>query len=139
MASFVPTPELIDQFKRDGYLLLRAEEHGLVNPRELQAWTEQVREWPAEKGKWMPYHEVNTDGTRQLMRTENFVDYHPEFHALLCGEAIARILKGLSGEVSELFSAFLSERALNALTGDPFAFTGHAAFQRQDQLQTCFG
>ena len=100
MASFVPSSELVEQFQKDGYLLLRAEEHGLVKPADLQAWTKQVQEWPVEKGKWMPYHEVNTDGTRQLMRTENFVDYHPEFHALLCGEAITKILKTLSGNVS---------------------------------------
>jgi 2-aminoethylphosphonate dioxygenase len=98
--AFIPSAEQVTQFKRDGYLLLRAEEHGLVKPEDLQAWTDQVRSWPTEKGKWMPYHEVNTDGSRQLMRTENFVDYHPEFHALLCGEDIARILKTLSGDVS---------------------------------------
>ena len=100
MASFVPGPEQIAQFHRDGYLLLRVQQHGLIKPEDLQAWTEQVREWPIEKGKWMPYQEVNTDGTRQLMRTENFVDYHPCFHDLLCGVAIADILKALSGDVS---------------------------------------
>ncbi|KIY00005.1 uncharacterized protein Z520_04642 [Fonsecaea multimorphosa CBS 102226] len=103
MASFVPGPELVEQFHRDGFLVLRAEEHGLVKPEQLQAWTREVREWPTEKGKWMPYHEVNTDGTRQLMRTENFVDYHPEFHALLCGEALAKILKSISGDDMLLF------------------------------------
>jgi 2-aminoethylphosphonate dioxygenase len=100
MASFVPSPPDIEQFQRDGYLILRVEQHGLVKPEDLQDWTEQVRKWPAEKGKWMPYHEVNTDGTRQLMRTENFVEYHQRFYDLLCGEAIAAILKALSGDVS---------------------------------------
>ncbi|EXJ75417.1 uncharacterized protein A1O5_02113 [Cladophialophora psammophila CBS 110553] len=103
MASFVPSPELVEQFHRDGFLVLRAKEHSLVRPEQLQAWTREVREWPAEKGKWMPYHEVNTDGTRQLMRTENFVDYHPEFHALLCGDALAKILKSVSGDDMLLF------------------------------------
>jgi len=103
MASFVPSTELVEQFHRSGYLLVRAEEHGLVQPENLQAWTQQVREWPVVKGKWMPYHEVNTDGTRQLMRTENFVDYHSDFHALLCGNAIAKILKSLSGDDMLLF------------------------------------
>ncbi|OQV03417.1 hypothetical protein CLAIMM_08465 [Cladophialophora immunda] len=103
MASFVPGPDLVQQFHRDGFLVLRAEEHGLVRPEQLQAWTKEVREWPAEKGKWMPYHEVNTDGSRQLMRTENFVDYHPEFHALLCGDALAKILKSISGDDMLLF------------------------------------
>lgn len=100
MASFVPSQDLVEQFKRDGYLLLRAEQHELVDPKDLQAWTKQVREWPSETGKWMPYHEVNVNGARQLLRTENFVDYHPEFKALLCGDALAQILKAISGDVS---------------------------------------
>lgn len=100
MNSFVPTQALIEQYHRDGYLLLRAEEHGLVDPKDLQQWTKQVKEWPAVKGKWMPYHEVNVSGERQLMRTENFVDYHSEFKGLLCGDAIAQILKSISGDVS---------------------------------------
>ena len=100
MAPFVPAQALVKQFHRDGYLLLRAEQHGLVGPKDLQAWTKQVREWPMEKGKWMPYHEVNVNGTRQLLRTENFVDYHPDFQSLLCGDALAQILKAISGDVS---------------------------------------
>lgn len=100
MASFAPSPEMVEQFHRDGFLMLRAEQHNLINPEDLQQWAEQVRGWPAEKGKWMPYFEVNTDGTRQMMRTENFVDYHAELHALLCGDAVAKILKSLSGDVS---------------------------------------
>lgn len=100
MASFVPNSALVEQFHRDGYLVLRAEEHGLVDPKELQAWSKQVREWPLETGKWMPYHEVNVHGQRQLLRTENFVDFHAEFHALLCGDALTQILKSFSGDVS---------------------------------------
>lgn len=100
MSSFVPSAALVEQFHRDGYLLVRAEEHGLVTPENLQAWTKEVREWPLEKGKWMPYHEVTASGTRQLLRTENFVDYHPGFHTLLCGDAVAQILKAISGDVS---------------------------------------
>ncbi|KAL6251431.1 hypothetical protein RBB50_001640 [Rhinocladiella similis] len=103
MNSFVPTQALIEQYHRDGYLLLRAEEHGLVDPKDLQQWTKQVKEWPAVKGKWMPYHEVNVSGERQLMRTENFVDYHSEFKGLLCGDAIAQILKSISGDEMLLF------------------------------------
>ncbi|KAI1629766.1 hypothetical protein EDD37DRAFT_67117 [Exophiala viscosa] len=103
MASFIPSKALVEQFHRDGYLLLGAEQHGLVDPKDLQAWTKQVREWPTEKGKWMPYHEVNVNGTRQLLRTENFVDYHPDFHAVLCGDALAQILKAISGDEMLLF------------------------------------
>jgi len=99
-SSFVPSSALLEQYHRDGYLLLRANEHGLVDPQKLQSWTREVREWPLEKGKWMAYHEVNVNGTRQLLRTENFVDYHQRFQDLLCGSALAEILKSLSGGVS---------------------------------------
>ena len=98
--SFVPSSGLVEQFHRDGYLLLRANEHGLADPQKLQSWTKEVREWPLVKGKWMAYHEVNINGSRQLLRTENFVDYHEEFQKLLCGSALAEILKSISGDVS---------------------------------------
>jgi hypothetical protein len=99
---FIPSPAQIEQFNRDGYLYVPASEHGLVDPQAVQEWAKQVREWPLEKGKWMAYHEVNVDGQRQLMRTENFVDYHPDLHALLCGDHLAEILKTLSGGVSRI-------------------------------------
>jgi 2-aminoethylphosphonate dioxygenase len=98
--SSVVNAALVEQYRRDGYLLLRTADHNLVNPQDLQRWTREVKEWPAEKGKWMPYHEVNTSGQRQLMRTEKFVDYHDGFEKLLCGQAIAKILKDISGDVS---------------------------------------
>jgi hypothetical protein len=95
-----PLPqEQIDFFKTQGYLVLRNEQHQLVSPVDLKAWTEDIRNWPLVKGKWMPYNEINADGGKQLMRTENYVEYHPQFHQLLCGDGIASILKQLSGEV----------------------------------------
>jgi 2-aminoethylphosphonate dioxygenase len=100
MPAFVPSQAQVEQFRKDGFLLLRLEEHRLVDPEQLKAWSEQVHDWPTENGKWMPYYEVNTDGTQQLMRTENFVDFHDGFEELLCGNALATILKALSGDVS---------------------------------------
>jgi hypothetical protein len=52
----------------------------------------------------MPYDEVNSNGQRQLMRTEKFADYHEQFGNLLFGEAIANVLKQLSGDVSTTLS-----------------------------------
>jgi hypothetical protein len=78
----------------------------LVSPRDLQAWTGEVRDWPREKDKWMPYDEINAKGERQLMRTENFVDYHDRFRGLLYGEPIGEILKQLSGDVSTLIGFY---------------------------------
>jgi hypothetical protein len=90
----------IQQYRDQGYLVLRANEHSLVDPIELQKWTEEVANWPRAKGKWMPYDEVNSSGEKQLMRTEKFADYHEQFGKLLFGEPIANILKQLSSDVS---------------------------------------
>ena len=96
------TSEQITSYHEKGYLLLRADEHGLIEPVELKRWAEEVKSWPREKGKWMPYDEININGERQLMRTEKFIDYHPQFKAFVCGEQLAAILKSLSGDVSNL-------------------------------------
>ncbi len=92
--------EQLQFYKDNGYLVLSAKEHNLVaDPGELKVWAEQVRKWPLEKGKWMPYFETTTSGSRQQMRTENFVDYHAKWGELLHGEGLRGILKQLSGEV----------------------------------------
>jgi 2-aminoethylphosphonate dioxygenase len=93
------TPSQVESYHRDGFLLLRVGEHKLVDPVKLAKWTEEVKSWPRVKGKWMPYDEINIKGERQLMRTENFVDYHDDFKKLVCGEALAGILGALAGEV----------------------------------------
>lgn len=94
------TAEQVQFYQDNGYLVLRAEEHSLIpNPSNLKTWSEEVRTWPLEKGKWMPYFEVTASGERQPMRTENFVDYHEQWKNLICGDSLASILKELSGEV----------------------------------------
>lgn len=98
------TSSQVESYHRDGFLLLRVGEHKLVDPVELTKWTEEVKSWPRVKGKWMPYDEINIKGERQLMRTENFVDYHDGFKKLVCGEALAGILGVLAGEVCLLVS-----------------------------------
>ncbi|KAL4872784.1 hypothetical protein BDV12DRAFT_161521 [Aspergillus spectabilis] len=97
------TPAQITSYHENGYLLLRHSEHNLVDPLALQEWTREVKSWPREKGKWMPYDEININGERQLMRTEKFVDYHPEFRELLYGEDLLGILSALAGEEMLLF------------------------------------
>lgn len=94
------TSEQVASYHENGYLLLRASEHQLVDPTALLQWTKEVKAWPRVKGKWMPYDEININGERQLMRTEKFIDYHPEFKSLVCGEKLAEILKAVSGDVS---------------------------------------
>ncbi|GAM36225.1 hypothetical protein TCE0_018f05152 [Talaromyces pinophilus] len=97
------TPSQVESYHCDGFLLLRVGEHKLVDPVKLAKWTEEVKSWPRVKGKWMPYDEINIKGERQLMRTENFVDYHDDFKKLVCGEGLAGILGALAGEDMLLF------------------------------------
>jgi hypothetical protein len=104
MAAYTLTSEQIAQYHKDGFLVLRVEDHGLVDPQKLQMWTAEVKNWPKEKGKWMPYEEVNSNGEVQLLRTENFVNYHDNFYQFLCGEKMAGLLKQISGDVSVFHS-----------------------------------
>jgi len=97
------TQDQVDYYHTQGYLILRVSEHKLINPSDLQTWTNDVAQWPRERGKWMPYDEINSNGQRQLMRTEKFADYHPEFQQLLCGPGLGHILKQLSGDDMLLF------------------------------------
>ncbi|KAL4886451.1 hypothetical protein BJY04DRAFT_213217 [Aspergillus karnatakaensis] len=93
----------VELFRTNGYLILRNSEHRLATPTDLQKWTDEVRTWPLEKGKWMPYNETNADGNPQLMRTEYFVDFHRLFHSLLYGRKLGDILAQLSGSEMRLF------------------------------------
>lgn len=98
--GFTLTDDQVAQYHKDGFLLVRAAEHGLVDANDLKAWATEVQSWPKEKGKWMPYDEINVNGERQLMRTEKFVDYHPQFDGFLRGPELRNVLAQLSGAVS---------------------------------------
>lgn len=130
MASSILTPQQVARFHQEGFLILLTQQHGLVDPDELQRWTQEVRSWPKTNGKWMPYEEVNSEGEKQLLRTENFVDYHQNFHDFLCGEKMAALLKEVSGDVSRILgdidSVWRGRRIL--------IYPGHVVVQGQDQL-----
>lgn len=99
MVGYQLSEEQVEQYHAKGFILVRAEEHDLINPVKLHAWTDEVHSWPRENGKWMPYDEVSAQGEKQLMRTEFFVDYHAELKKLLCGEELLSILGQLAGDV----------------------------------------
>ncbi len=88
----------VARFHRDGFLVIRAAEHGVFPPAQVYDWAYEVKSWPKENGKWMPYDEINIQGDRQLLRTENFADYHAGFDGLLrkalcrpcCSDYLAR-------------------------------------------------
>jgi hypothetical protein len=100
MAPLSLSQAQVDDYHTKGFLVLRAKEHNLINPAELQAWANEVQNWPRVAGKWMPYDEVNADGQKQLMRTEKFADYHEQFRTFLFGEGIANLLEQISSDVS---------------------------------------
>ncbi|KAJ5090835.1 hypothetical protein N7532_009519 [Penicillium argentinense] len=89
-------PEQVVSYHKNGYLLLRAPEHQLVDPADLKKWTGEIQAWPRVKGKWMPYDEINMNGERQLMRTERFIDFNPQYKDLVCGKKLGQILKAVS-------------------------------------------
>lgn len=86
-----------------GYLVLKAHEHQLIQPEALQQWTREIRALPRVNGKWMPYDEITPSGERQLMRTENFADYHSGFSSLLHGPDLRGILAQLTRDDVLLF------------------------------------
>lgn len=96
MAPVQLTAQQTQRFNVQGFLVLRAAEHGLIDSSTIQAWTDEIRKLPREYGKWMPYDEITASGVRQLMRTENFADYHEGFSSLLHGED----LRGLLGQLA---------------------------------------
>lgn len=96
-----PTSEQVNFFREQGYLVLRADEHKLVTPEELKTWTEEIAAWPRVPGKWMPYDETTASGERQLMRTENFADYHNGYKKLLLGDSLRGVLAEVTGDVSD--------------------------------------
>ena len=102
--GFTLTADQKQQYRDQGFLILRASEHQLLSrPSLLQEWSNEVMNWPLEKGKWMPYYEDNDRGDKQIMRTEKFMDYHDEFERLLCGDDLRGLLHQCSGEVSRVY------------------------------------
>jgi hypothetical protein len=111
--SFNPiiTSEQRASFENDGFLHIPLAQHNLItNVSDLQGWTDAILSWPREKGKWMPYDELNTRGEKQLMRTEKIVDYFPPVKELLCGSGLHSLLKQLTGKVSRSLQAHMHQR-----------------------------
>jgi 2-aminoethylphosphonate dioxygenase len=100
MSFYQLSPDQLDKFHKDGFLLVEAEKHKLVTGADLPRWANEIHSWPREQGKWMPYDEVNEKGESQLMRTECFVDYHTGLKALLCGDELSIVMRQLADHVS---------------------------------------
>ncbi|EME79186.1 uncharacterized protein MYCFIDRAFT_208708 [Pseudocercospora fijiensis CIRAD86] len=98
MSELILTDEQIAHFDNEGFLILRATEHGLIDTAVLKTWTDEIRNLPREHGKPRP-RRTPTDANR----TENFVAYHPGFSSLLNGQPIRNILKQLTRDDMLLF------------------------------------
>jgi hypothetical protein len=95
--------EQIEQFHRDGFLLVR----GMYSTDEVQAisdWTEEVAGFPEVPGKYMMYFEESqADGSRILCRIENFVPYHEGFSKLITARRMQLAVSELFGQEAVLF------------------------------------
>ena len=96
------TQEQIDQFKRDGYVMVP----GLYTPEEIRqitAWTEEVTSWPEIPGKYMMYFETNRNNPdeRILCRMEDIEPFHEGFSKLFTGEKMQGAVSDLFGDAGE--------------------------------------
>ncbi|MDT8321866.1 MAG: phytanoyl-CoA dioxygenase family protein [Xanthomonadales bacterium] len=97
------TDEQIEQFRRDGFLVVR----GMYSPDEaaaISAWTDEVAGYPEVPGRYMMYFEESRDdAARILCRIENFVPYHEGFSKLITARRMQQAVCELFGEPAVLF------------------------------------
>jgi len=93
----------VEQFHRDGYLVVRS----MYSPREvaeISRWTDEVAAGPEVPGKIMMYFENSRDDdSRILCRIENFVPYHEGFSRLITQKRMQQAVSELFGEEALLF------------------------------------
>ncbi|MEJ2533885.1 MAG: phytanoyl-CoA dioxygenase family protein [Gammaproteobacteria bacterium] len=103
MNERVLTPEQVEQFHRDGYLLVR----GMYDPGEVEEiarWTEEVAGSPEVPGRdWKYFESSKDDGSRILCRIENFVPFHEGFRQLITRRRMHQAVSELFGEPAVLF------------------------------------
>jgi hypothetical protein len=99
----VLNPEQIDQFKRDGFLLVR----GMYSPEEMEdisLWTDELARSAETPGKDMKYFEHSReDQSRILSRIENFVPFHEGFSKLITKRRMRQAVSELFDEDAVLF------------------------------------
>jgi len=93
----------ITEFKRDGYLVVRA----MYSKAEMQtigAWTDEIAAESETVGQSMKYFEPGKrPGSRILSRVENFVPYHEGFSELITRRRMLQAVDDLFAEPSVLF------------------------------------
>lgn len=119
-------------FERDGFLIVR----DLLDEdtkRKIQAWSQEVHDLPYEPGKWMPYEEQLSDGSRALCRTENFADFHHGFNELFRGKRLVGVLEQINKEPMVLFKEKINYKHPGA--GGFDAHTDAPAYQHAGALK----
>jgi hypothetical protein len=96
--------EQIASFQRDGFVVVL----GLFGAGEIdqvEAWSEEVHDWPETPGRHMMYFEESSShpGQRILNRIENVLPYHGGFKALAVGPKMQGACSQLFGEPALLF------------------------------------
>ena len=93
----------IEQFHRDGFLLVRA----MYNPHEMEdisQWTDEVATSRERPGHYMMYFESSkTDGSRIISRIEDFVSFHQGFAELITRRRMQQAVSDLLAEPAVLF------------------------------------
>ena len=98
------TEQQINDFKRDGYLLV----NGLSNANEMKeitSWTDEVGNYPEIPGKCMMYFEQSqlNSGERILCRMEDIEPFHKGFSRLFTQGKLTQCTADLFGEEVVLF------------------------------------
>lgn len=125
MTEQLLSQQQIDDFHRDGYLLVR-NLYSVEEAEEIGRWANEVAAMPEEAGSvWMYFdHDKKYADGRLLNRIENFIPFHQGFR-----ELITR--KRMQQAVSELFSdkAILFKEKINFKLPDGGGFAEHQDVQ----------
>jgi ectoine hydroxylase-related dioxygenase (phytanoyl-CoA dioxygenase family) len=103
MTDRVLTAEQVEQFHRDGYLLVRGM-YSATEVEEIARWTDEIATSPETPGRdWKYFEERAADGERILCRIENFVPFHEGFSRLITRRRMQQAVSELFGEPAVLF------------------------------------
>lgn len=97
------TEQQLLSWLKNGYLHIRSF-YSLEEIARIRDWTDELKNLPEEKGKWMLYYEESlADKSKMVCRIENFLPYHPGFDGLLSDNDLLETIGQLIGERPSLF------------------------------------
>lgn len=102
--AFEPTPQQLDAYRRDGFLVVDAAdwlENGLLE--SLIGEVDRIQAWPESRDRWMVYLDVLADGSQRLNRTENFLPFSPLLSRIFGPEELGKGVTRLVGEEVVIF------------------------------------